>query len=89
MLEGRQSLMIPFPGEVVMLGVRMMEAMGFQPGTSSRTLLEMKRLYHVGTSESIAKLGCGPLLNYWQSLEKLASAEGKPDAAKKIAAMAV
>jgi nucleoside-diphosphate-sugar epimerase len=85
LLEGKRPLLCPLPGDVALLGVRALEAIGMKPSVSSNNLLGLKQLRHFDVTKTVAALGCQPMLNFWQSLERLAVAEGRTDLAKEIA----
>ena len=87
MLEGKRPLLIPFPGDVALLGVRGLEAMGLHPAISSNNLLGIKMLRYFEPRPSLLKLGLATLPDYWRSLRRLAESEGKQQIAARFERM--
>jgi NADH dehydrogenase len=87
MLEGKRPLLLRFPGDVALVGVRGLERMGMKPAISSNNLLGMKMLRQFDPVPSLLKLGLAALPDYWRSLQRLAEAEGHEEIAGKLGRM--
>jgi hypothetical protein len=87
MLEKRNPLLLPFPGDLAFLVVRLLEAAGIKSPVTFSNLMGIKHLRHFDVRSSFAALNSVPVANYWKSLERLAMAEARMDAVEKIRAV--
>ena len=78
-VDGIRLKACPFPGDLALLGVRMLERMGLRLPITSDNLLGIKYLRQFDPADDLARLGLHPL-SFQESLERLrggSSAVGK------------
>lgn len=69
-VDGIRLRICPFPGDVALFGIRMLEGMGLRPPISSDNLLGIKYLRQIDPSADLARLNLEPL-SFQQSLGRL------------------
>jgi nucleoside-diphosphate-sugar epimerase len=84
MLEHSKSVQLPTPE---LLPEPMLASIGIKPAISSDKLVSARSLHKIDFAETNRLLGCQPMANYWQSLERLAIQEGSTDIANQIREM--
>lgn len=78
-LEAKRPRLIRFPGNLTLRAVRLFEAIGLKLPITSNNLLGLKHLHYFDPSPSLAALGNMTILNFPQSIERLAREEGHHD----------
>jgi uncharacterized protein YbjT (DUF2867 family) len=69
-VDGIQLKMLPFPGDLALFGIGILEGIGLRPPISSDNLLGIKHLHQFDPVADLARLKLQPL-SFQQSLERL------------------
>ena len=87
-LNGDGKIVLPFPGTPALLTAHLLETLGIKPAVSSSQLRDIQSLQHFHVTASNKLLGSPTWGTYWQSLEKLAVLQNKPEVIEKIRKLA-
>jgi hypothetical protein len=68
--DGIRLKVCPFPGDLALFAIRMLERLGLRPPISSNNLLGIKGLCQVDPLADLARLGLPPL-SFQESLQRL------------------
>ena len=69
-VDGIRLKACPFPGDLALLGIRLLEQIGLKPPITSDNLLGIKYLHHFDPVDDLARLGLKPL-SFQESLLRL------------------
>jgi hypothetical protein len=69
-VDGIRLKVFPFPGDLALFGIRVLERFGLKPPITSDTLLGIKHLRQFDPAADLARLGLQPL-SFQQSLDRL------------------
>jgi nucleoside-diphosphate-sugar epimerase len=69
-VDGVRLKVCPFPGDLALFGIRVLERIGLRPPISSDNLLGIKHLHNFDPVDDLARLGLQPL-SFQESLQQL------------------